>query len=864
MDLSIGRSADAGRKAVLGLKLGLTTGVALGIGRLFWFLFSENYQPEEIHYTLLNLAANSINAVTFWALAAAIVFTAVWIFYPRLEGLSLAGVIAGLVFLPIIYCINKNYLPGIREIKSLIGNGVLAAAALAFTFLIFRWTRNLRFVHRFARTSIFITALVLLVAINAAFHFQPVHERLQSAPADPQKMMAFFDLKTIASDQTNGEEVISSESFKSYFEKKFAARQPELRKRIAQLDSARIVAHADSILSRRFTFVGVSQTLPEKIQWRKNPTKDFVWLFNLNRQEWLWDLVAAYFLTSDEKYARDFELILSDWFPQNPMMKWKNESDPVWRLIDSSLRLTASWLDALTVFFPGDAISADLKWKMLASIHDHAQFLMHFRSPGRNHLMQETFGLMAAAAVLPEFKMSPRWLEVAKLRLDRVLTDEIYPDGGYNELSTFYHRFVIRILQQVADFAETNGVKLTDLFYERLETMYEFLMYLAWPDGAMPAMNDGFHAKNMRVLYETPAKTYERPDFEFFASQGKEGTEPPERSIGFPYSGIYVMRSDWSSDARYMIVDAGLFGSSHGHEDKLSFELFAFGKPFIIESGTYTYVYNRWHQYFESSFAHNTIVVDNRSQLRHADEKNWVSSPPQKQPNIWISNQNFDYLESRYDEGYGNRKEDVLKGIIHTRRILFVKPDYWILWDVVDGAGSHSAELLFHFAPETEVEIASGKNIRVNYPDGPALLISNLAEELALTKFIGEEDPIQGWISLEYGSKMPAPAVGVESRGELPRVFISVLYPAKQAAQIDNLRIETLPFTIDGEQHDASQAVALKIQSRRSNDYILIAPGLGGEKHFETFFTTATLFLNRQKADGSETVEQISDIPDLN
>ncbi len=852
------------KKVALGLKLGLILGVSAGVSSLVWFLLSENYQLLETRYTLLNLAANSVNTFTFWALAAAMIFTIIWIFYPRLEGMCLAGLIAGLLFLPIVFYINKNYLPGLREVKSLVGNGMLAVTALAFAFLIFRWVRNAHFFHLLARTAIFVAAVVVLAASNLAFQLQPIHQRLQSASADPQKLMALFDLKKIASAQTNGEEAVTSESFKNYFTKKFAARQPELRKRIAQLDSAKIISHADSILARRFTFVGVSKTLPEKIQWRNNPTKDFVWLFNLNRQEWLWDLAAAYFLTGNEKYARDFELILSDWFPQNPMMKWKNESDPVWRLIDSSLRLTASWLDALTVFFPSDAISADLKWKMLASIHDHAQFLMHFRSPGRNHLMQETFGLMAAAAVLPEFKMSEKWLGIAKLRLDRVLTEEIYPDGGYNELSTFYHRFVIRIVQQIADFAEENGVKLTDLFYERLEEMYEFLMYLSWPDGTMPAMNDGFHAKNMRVLYDAPAKTFARPDFKFFATAGKEGTEPPAKSIEFPYSGIYVMRSDWSSDARYLIVDAGLFGSSHGHEDKLSFELFAFGKPFIIESGTYTYVYNRWHQYFESSFAHNTIVVDQRSQLRHADEKNWVSSPPQKQPNVWISNQNFDYLESRYDEGYGNRKEDVLRGITHTRRILFVKPDYWILWDIVDGAGSHSAEQLFHFAAETEVEFFDQKNIRVNYAAGPALLISNLAGELAFTKMIGEEKPIQGWISPEYGSKTAAPVVGIESSGEMPRVFVSILYPAENAAALDQLKIELLPVESDGEFLNISKAAAVKIQSKNSVDHILLAPVVVGEKQFRSNKTTSQLFLHRQLANGAQVKDEISVMPSSN
>lgn len=860
MELSIGR------KVAIGLKVGLNAGVVFGIGHLAWFLLSERYLPAEIHPTLINLATQSVNTAALWALAAALVFIVTWIFYDRLEGLCLAGLIAGILFLPIAYFVNKNYLPGFREIKSLVGNGMIGATALAFTFLIFRLTRNAHYLHRLARTSILVAALLILVGVNGFSFLQPAHQKLQSAPFDPQALMPLFDSQRLTGEQNDGgEAAVSTDLIKRYFEKKFAAGQPELRGRIAELDSAKIVAHADSILLRRFTFVGVSKTLPEKIRWRENPTKDFVWLFNLNRQEWLWDLVAAYFLTGDQKYARDFELILSDWFPQNPMMKWKDESDPVWRLIDSSLRLTASWLDALTVFFPSDAISDDLKWKMLASVHDHAQFLMHFRSPGRNHLMQETFGLMAAAAVIPEFKMSEKWLEIAKLRLDRVLTDEIYPDGGYNELSTFYHRFVIRIVQQIADFAELHGVKLTDFFYDRLEQMYEFLMYLSWPDGTMPAMNDGFHAKNMRILYDAPAEIFGRPDFKFFATDAREGTEPLAKSIEFPYSGIYVMRSDWSSDARYMIVDAGLFGSSHGHEDKLSFELFAFGKPFIIESGTYTYVYNRWHHYFESSFAHNTIVVDKRSQLRHASEDNWVSMPPQKQPNVWISKQNFDYLESRYDEGYGNRKEDVLKGITHTRRILFVKPDYWILWDIVDGNGSHSAEQLFHFAAETEVQIDDGKNIRANYPNGPALLISNLGKsELSLSKREGAEDPIQGWVSSEYGSKMAAPVVGIESGGEMPRVFVCVLYPAQDSAEFDQLKIELVPLELDGERLNAAKAVAMQIQNGRTTDVVLISPSVKGEKTSAGIKTRAEFLLQRQMADGQKVDEQILDMPAAN
>jgi hypothetical protein len=850
---------STGRKAVLGFKFGLFVGVIAGIGHLIWFLFSEHYQQEEVRFTFLNLASNSINTFTFWTLLFTLALIVVWIFYQRLEGLSLAGLIAGLVAFPIAYFINKNYLPGLRETKSLIGNGLLAVVALAFAFFIFKkWTRDARFIHRFANTYTFVFTLLFLVAINGAFRLQPEHKRLEPAPSEPHKLMALFELKAIAPDDGGDEAAGALESFKYYFEKKFAVRQLELRKKLAQLDSAKIVAHADSILMRRFTFVGVSKTLPQKIQWRSNPTGDFVWLFNLNRQEWLWDLAAAYFLTGDEKYARDFETILSDWFEQNPMMKWKNESDLVWRLIDSSLRITASWLDALTVFFPSDAISDSLKWKMLASIHDHAQFLLHFRSPGRNHLLQETYGLMAVAAAFPEFKMANAWLSTANFRLERVLRTEIYPDGGYNEGSTFYHRFVIRILQQIADFAAENDVKLSDYFYQRLQEMYTFLMYLSWPDGTMPQINDGFHAKNLRILYEKPAQMFNRDDLAFFASEGKSGKAPAQCSVGLPYSGLYVMRSDWSERARYLIVDAGLFGSSHGHEDKLSFELFAFGKPFIIESGTFTYAYNRWHHFFESSFSHNTVVVDNKSQLRYPYENRWVNDPPQPLPNIWISNERLDYLEAKYDEGYGNNKENILKGVTHTRRILFVKPDYWILWDVVNGDGSHLAAQLFHFPAEPKVNILNERDVYVDYPDGPGLTIKTLRPDgVVAEKTVGADEPIQGWISLEYGTKVAAPAVSCTNRGELPQTFVSVLYPIEQAEKFQSVPAERLPVQLNGSGVEDFQAVAIKLQTPVSTDYVLIAPAMTGEKRFEEVESSAELLLLRKFSDGREVREEV-------
>ncbi|MFQ5601709.1 MAG: alginate lyase family protein [bacterium] len=852
------------KKLIYGLKLGLISGAALGLVRAAFFLVNENYQFEEIKFTAVNLFCSSVNQLTLFALLFCFAFAVLWLFFRNLESLALSTIFTALIFLPAAYLLNKKYLPGIFEVKSLIGNALLILLALITTWTMFRrWLKDWHFVKRVCHKFVLLAALALIGGVNLAYRLQPAAVRLDTQSADPRQILTLFDSQMLGesvSFEEHGAGVNSSveQILRKYLETKVIQRFEAVVRKIGGYDSQTVIAHADSILKRRFTFVNISRTLPKKIDWRTNPTKDKVWLFNLNRQEWLWDLPAAFHLTRDQKYVRAFEEIMSGWFEQNPMPDWKNESDAAWRLMETSLRMTSSWLDAFTIFYFYHQLSDELTWRMLASFHAHAQFLMHFRSPGRNHLLQETFGLMAVAGVFPEFKMAPKWLKIANLRLDTVLNNEIYPDGGYNEVSTFYHRFVVRILQQMADFAKENRVQLSDYFYEKLEQMYEFLLYVARPDGMMPQMNDGFTSKDLRILFEHPAEYFDRADFEYFASNGVHGQEPEQRSAAFPYSGIYVMRSDWKDMARWMIVDAGLFGSAHGHEDKLSFELFAFGKPFIVESGTYTYIYNHWHKYFESSFAHNTIVVDNKSQMRQPNPDRWVATPPTKLPNAWYSNPVFDYLESSYRQGYGNNKEAILQGVEHTRRILFVKPDYWLLWDVITGEGQHKLDQLFHFAPDVQLQIANVQNVQVRHESGPVLLMKTLRPAGVLAKqFYGADAPLQGWISPKYGVKEKAPVLDFRITENLPVAFVTVLYPIQKDDAVQQVKVEWLPTLVKDKHLQDAEAIALKVTSADGTDYILMAPGVTGIKRFGEHKTPSQLYVNRTSADGSQKQEQI-------
>ena len=87
------------------------------------------------------------------------------------------------------------------------------------------------------------------------------------------------------------------------------------------------------------------------------------------------------------------------------------------------------------------------------------------------------------------------------------------------------------------------------------------------------------------------------------------------------------MRSDWSRDARYLLFRASPFGGFHGHEDKLSIEVSAYGTPLLVDAGTYTYnERDPYRDHFVSSHAHNTVVIDGMSQVRRWQVRHWRPS----------------------------------------------------------------------------------------------------------------------------------------------------------------------------------------------------------------------------------------------
>lgn len=568
------------------------------------------------------------------------------------------------------------------------------------------------------------------------------------------------------------------------------------------------------------------QPMGPKIDWTLEPVGDREWTWSLNRHYFWLTMAEAYRATGDEKYARGFSEQLCDWVRNAPVPpKSMRDATPTWRTIEAGIRMFSTWMPAYYRFLPAKGFTTEARILFYKSLIEHARFLLNNPSGG-NWLTMEMDGLAHIGVLFPEFKEAQQWREFAYGRLAKELTSQVYPDGAQTELTTGYHDVALWNFLMPLKLARLNGTRIPDSYERDIIRMFEFDMLIAKPNCKPPCFNDsdpydysrdtGAGSADLGLLLKG-AELFGRQDMLYVASRGTQGKPPAECSHAFPYAGIFVMRSGWEKDARFLALDAGPFGAGHQHEDKLSFEMAAFDRTFLVDPGRYSYADSPYRSYFLRTQAHNTILVDGQGQHRRTKHPKYPHVVRQPLDNTWISSSLVDLVEGCYDEGYGEKSEI---GVTHRRKVVFVKPDYWVVADELAGTGTHTVQSLLHFAP-TKLQVNQDKGeICTTDPDQANLSVVSFADRpLSIETVTGQENPVQGWIAPGYGEKIAAPVAVLSAKGELPMKMGYCLFPmAKRQAvspKLERLEVKTA-------QGASSSAVAMVIAHADVQDTLLL------------------------------------------
>ena len=618
-----------------------------------------------------------------------------------------------------------------------------------------------------------------------------------------------------------------------------------------------IVEKADRLVAGRFDLLGLRDLdFGEPIDWQLEPVsgkrtplvhwsrlnyldaevtgdKKIVW--ELNRHQYFMTLGRGYWLTGDERYAQTLVEHLSSWMDQNPPklgINWASSLEVAFRSI--------SWLWAFYFLKDSAALNPRGFMPALKFLYLHARhletYLSTYFSPN-THLTGEALGLFYIGLLLPEFRAAPRWRETGRRILVEQLARHVRPDGVYFEQSSYYHRYTTDFYAHFLILSQLNGDSLPIEVEEKLKLLLGHLMYITRPDGTTTffgdddggrlVMLDERPSNDFRAALSTGAALFRRPDYKYVAGEAAEETlwllgangladfdrlqsaPPAKQSVAFKDGGYYVMRDGWTPTSNYLLLDCGPHGMNncgHAHADALSFDLAAHGRTLLVDPGTYTYTGSKeMRDCFRSSKAHNTLTVDGESSSIPAGPFSWESIT-QCETKTWINRERFDYFEGAHD-GYARLHPPVA----HSRGVLFLKNDYWVLRDRVVSDGEHSYDLWFHFdaGASPVLEAAADSPAVLNESSGArGLQIAGFSAQGAWRK----EDAA---VSHCYGEKQPATACAFSATAKVTENLITFLLP-QTGAKRSTSRVREI---------EAIGGQAFEVVSESAQDFVMIGGG---------------------------------------
>jgi hypothetical protein len=560
--------------------------------------------------------------------------------------------------------------------------------------------------------------------------------------------------------------------------------------------------HLDPVSGRRAHLVHWSRLDP----LNSTALGDSKVIWELNRHQWLVGLSCAYRLSGDERYAAAVAGSIGEWIDANPPgmgINWVSSLEVALRLI--------SWCWAAVLLLGSKEFSEDLFAALLASIKRHAlhveRHLSYYFSPN-THLTGEALGLFYAGVLFPEMREASRWRERGARILVEQIEQQVLPDGVYFEHSTCYQRYTIEIYLHFLILAARNGVAMPDQVAEQVQRMLDFLLAVRRPDGSMPQIGDADGGwllpliarapDDARGVFSVAAVFFGRADYAWAGGATPEAlwilgparlsavealapsppTGPP--SMLFADGGYAVMRRGWDAQAHHLILDAGAISctdsAGHGHADLLSLQCSVFGRPFIVDPGTYCYTIDpAWRDHFRSTAAHSTVTVDEAEQAIPHGPFSWRSRPSARLRR-WLSTEALDFADAEHD-AYRHLPDPVT----HRRRVLFVKPRFWIVVDDLDGKAEHRIDLRFQFAP-MDMSLEANLWARATGPRRQGLLVRPFAAVPLKGEILeGCLDPPRGWVSPHYGQRHPAPLLVYSAVAMLPIRVVTLLWPAEDA-----------------------------------------------------------------------------------
>jgi hypothetical protein len=279
----------------------------------------------------------------------------------------------------------------------------------------------------------------------------------------------------------------------------------------------------------------------------------------------------------------------------------------------------------------------------------------------------------------------------------------VEPGGFWLEGSTGYHFFAMDGMWPLMEAARNCG---TDLYGREFKSLFDGPMSLAMPDLVLPNFNDSGLSplRSHGDIYELAVARYHDAAYDalipknrssrmallFGATNVQSGElQAAASSRNLTGPGYAILENGTNSNATWLALKYGPHGGGHGHPDKNGFILYAHGEIVAPDVGTHAYgspLHTGWDK---TTLAHNTLVVDGKSQ-----------EPAQGKCLAFGSERGVDF--SVTDAG------PIYPGVHFVRTAAMLTPEVIVFVDQIEADAMHTFDLAYHQVGTWE-ELPEGK-----------------------------------------------------------------------------------------------------------------------------------------------------------
>ncbi len=344
------------------------------------------------------------------------------------------------------------------------------------------------------------------------------------------------------------------------------------------------------------------------------------------------DLGLAFLLTGKAVYVEKARLIFSAYaelYPKLPIHDNDNKLDTKRgaRVMSQTLS-EASWLVPLAFGYDlvRDAMPAAERAQFESNVLRNAAAVIRRNDAGMSNWQSWHNAALLAVGLLVKDN------ELVNLAIDGPggfrfqMRSSITPDGPWFEGAWGYHFFALNPLLLTREMSIRAGIALPEA--SQLKKMLDAPLVCVFPDGTLPNFNDSGLTRlaNDSAYYDIGYRLFHDDRYGVALKGVKRGVEsllwgaeklPAGAAVSLasellPAAGMATLRVRGSDHT--VAVKFGPHGGGHGHYDKMTLVSFANGEHLAADPGTQAYAAPTHNTWDKTTIAHNTIVVDEKTQ----------------------------------------------------------------------------------------------------------------------------------------------------------------------------------------------------------------------------------------------------------